>query len=222
MFPKRHMRSMGPHGVLHEKHVRLIKQAVQKCFDGMPATAHPHDGDVDKAFIHLIPILKEVFTIPTMSAGVDVLYREHLLKNPLKADFHEMEPDQELLEKWIDEMEAVGTKDGKPRRIHITGQGDTYKMTNLHTRRDVLLPRNKTCHPRLKKFRGVSHTFAIKKLLKLGMVPFIVTQNQLGEKVRSFSNCNRVRYTYYVFYCYAEGLTIMHDEAQYVSYHIQR
>ena len=80
MFPKRHMRSMGPHGVLHEKHVRLIKKAVQKCFDGMPATAHPHDGDVDKAFIHLIPILKEVFTIPTMSAGVDVLYREHLLK----------------------------------------------------------------------------------------------------------------------------------------------
>ena len=179
----------------------------------MPATTHPYNGDVEVAFINVLPVLKKVFSIPICSSAVDQEYRKHLLENPLKAEFYELVEDPQLLDKWIDEMEAVGTKEGKPRYIQIDHQTPTYKMTNTHTRQEILLPKTKACHPRLKKVRGVSHSYAIKQLLKLGLVPFIVTQNQRREKVRSFGNINRVLYTYYVYYCFAEGLTILHDEA---------
>ncbi len=51
----------------------------------------------------------------------------------------------------------------------------------------------------------------------MGLVPCVVTQNAKKEKVRVFDNINKVLYTYYVYYCFAEGLTILHDESKYVS-----
>jgi len=40
-------------------------------------------------------------------------------------------------------------------------------MTNLSSRRNVLQPKTKVCHHKLRKFRGVSHTYVIKQLLKV-------------------------------------------------------
>lgn len=90
--------SMGPHGKLHEKHVRLIKKPIRSVLDGMPATTHPHNGDVEVIFMHLFSVMKDVFCIPTSSAGVDAEYLAHLMKYPLKADFVEFVMNAELLD----------------------------------------------------------------------------------------------------------------------------
>ena len=110
---------MGPHGQLHHKHVNLIKKALRKVFDGMPATKQPHDGDVDVAFVQLFPILKDLFAIPSSRDGDDAGYNQYLMDNPLKADFHQLVKNPRLLAAWIAEMEAVGTKDGIPREIQV-------------------------------------------------------------------------------------------------------
>ena len=97
----------------------------------MPATLHPHDGDVDLAFIHLIPTLREVFDIPSAGGG-DVEYIQYLMDNPLKADFNDLVANPQLFDRWIVEMEAVGTKTGLPREIKVCLDKDD------RTRRDLL------------------------------------------------------------------------------------
>ena len=58
--------------------------------------------------------------------------------------------------------------------------------------------------------RSASHKFAIRKLLDKGLFPCAVSARNTNSG-ESFTNFNRVLYTYFLYYCQAEGLTRYHD-----------
>ena len=158
-------------------------------------------------------------TINCVHAGTKA-YRKNLMKNPLQSTIEDLYDDYELLMAWVNKMQRIGTRDGTPK-IHYSEQVPSrpYKLGSMEGRNEMLSPRTLNSHARLGCLRGVSHNHAIDYLLDKSIFPCAVPAEQTGNGM-PFNNFNLARYVYYVAYCFADGLTVHHDEARRVLLYV--
>ena len=183
----------------------------------MPATLHPHDGDIDRAYNDLLPVVQEVLQMPDMGPqSGDRREKDALLRNPLDADFHQLVEDNELRQAWIRAMMECGTAEGAPRiRANEEVPDYDYNYNMAEDRINVALPKNKLCHPKMRFIRKPSHTKAVHALLRAGYFPTIVTHSHANDKFKQFDNIPVCKYEYAIHYLDAEGLTTVHKLARY-------
>ena len=153
-----------------------------------------------------------------MNAGTKA-YRKVLMADPIKATIEELHDDYELLLAWVKKMQRVGNADGAPTRLPQDIPKLPYKMSKIEGRNQMLSPRTRASHARLVCVRGVSHNYAIGYLLEHGLIPCAVNASETGNGM-PFNNWNKVRYAYYIAYCFAEGLCKFHDEARQVLMYV--
>ena len=108
----------------------------------------------------------------------------------------------------------------KPKLAH----GDKLNWSNYvggkrsgYDRRGMLSPRVHTKHTYLPFLRGISHNKAINELRNLGMYP--VNTRPTGTHP-TYNNYNSVLYSYWVFYCEAEGYNKHHEMARRVLLYV--
>ena len=165
----------------------------------------------------------------------DPRQRQALLENPLQADFHQLVEDAQLRQAWIKAMMECGTEQGYPRKLDDEEVPECdYEYNKAQDRINVHKPSNKLCHPRLRFCRKVSHAKAVHALLRAGLSPTIITQTAEGtlkttltltliltlthtvEELLNnpYDNIVVCKYTYYIFYVDAEGITNAHKLAR--------
>ena len=169
---------------------------------------------MSKATNTLLPILEELYAMPALKIQDGVADLERKLLRPMEATIQDLLQHEDLLQTWIQKMQAQGDALGRPRlrpgEVVVTG---TYKMKDVKSRVGLLSPKALSPHHKLSPMRAIAVKGMISGLLNRGLIPCAVKAGNTPSGSR-FDNFNQVLYTAWVLYVDYEGLTRFHELAR--------
>jgi len=193
---------------LHVDRRSITSSAVTAVFSEGRADELPFDGDADVAVRVLMPVLELLFEMPVLRPMRNSKeWEAYMCKHLQECNFEDLCENARLSKAYF--------------KYHVNRFGDNNRPRLYST--DVLFwktytpekkkaeamrsPRTVTPHNYFRFLRGVSHNYAINASRNLGCFPVTVAaddEDNLSDRI--FCNHTKVLLTYYIHYCYAEGL----------------